>query len=78
MGFTNPFPQKKKVMVTEELNGQKDWTQLLYRRIGYANGSPIAVSGGGMGRFAADALLEIPEGCVMIEEGTLAEAWFFR
>jgi molybdopterin molybdotransferase len=82
MGFADPFPQKKKVMVTEELNGQKDWTQLLYRSINSKNGSLSAVPGSGISRFeamaAADALIEIPEGCAMIEEGTLAEAWFFR
>ncbi len=82
MGFADPFPQKKKVMVTEELNGQKNWTQLLYRRIRHENGSLVAVPGSDMGRFeamaVADALIEIPEGCAVIEAGTLAEAWFFR
>jgi molybdopterin molybdotransferase len=81
MGFADPFPQKKKVFVAEELTGQKNWTQLLYSRIRHENGSLFAAFGSGMSRFeamaAADALIEIPEGCAVIEEGTLAGAWLF-
>ena len=82
MGFTDPLPQKRKVRVTEALSGQKNWTQLLYSRVTYENGSLFAVPLSGMSRFeamaAADALVEILEGCVVIAEGSLAEAWFFR
>ena len=82
MGFAKSLPHKRKVLVTEELTGQKNWTQLLYSRMGYENASLFAVPLRGMGRFeamaAADALIEIPEGCAMIEEGGLAEAWLFR
>ncbi len=82
MGFPEPLPPKKKVIVTEELSGQKNWTQLIYSRVTCADGSLFAVPGKNMSRFeamaAADALIEIPEGCARIEEGTLANAWFFR
>ena len=81
MGFADPLPQKKKVFVTEELNGQKNWTQLLYRRIEYENGSLVAIPERDMSRFeamaAADALVEIPEGCAVIKKGVLTGAWFF-
>ncbi len=82
MGFANSLPHKRKVLVAEELTGQKNWTQLLYSRMRYENASLFAVPLSGMSRFeamaAADALIEIPEGCAMIEEGALAEAWLFR
>lgn len=82
MGFADPLPQKRKVVVTEKVTGQEDWTQLLYSRMKYENGSSLAVPLRSMGRFeamaAADALVEIPEGCTVIEEGTLADAWLFR
>ncbi|MBU1233995.1 MAG: molybdopterin molybdotransferase MoeA [Proteobacteria bacterium] len=82
MGFANPLPQKRKVVVTEELTGQENWTQLLYSRTKYENGILVAVPLRSMGRFeamaTADALIEIPEGCAVIGEGTPAEAWLFR
>ncbi len=81
MGFMNCLPEKRPVFVTEKLAGQKDWTQLVYSRVKYADGSLYAVPLNKMGRFAAmakaNALIEIPEGCTAIREGSLAQAWFF-
>ena len=81
MGFKNFLPQKRKVFVTDELIGQKDWTQFVYSRATYDNGLLLAVPLRGMGRLeamaTANALIEIPEGCAMIKEGALADAWFF-
>jgi len=82
MGFTNPLPPKRKVLVREELTGQGNWTQLVYGRVKYETGSLSARPLLGKGRFeamaVADALIEIPEGCAVIRKGTLAEAWFFK
>lgn len=81
MGFMNCLPPKRQVLVTKGLTGQKDWTQLVYSSVKYANGSVYAVPLSDMKRLeamaTADALIEIPEGCVAIREGSLAEAWFF-
>ena len=81
MGWENCLPQKKKIFVTEKLTGQKDWTQLIYCRIHAENGSLYAEPLGKMKRLAAmahaNALIEIPEGCAVIEKGTLAKAWCF-
>lgn len=81
MGFMNCLPPKRQVLVTKRLTGQKDWTQLVYSSVKYANGSVYAVPLSDMKRLeamaTADALIEIPEGCVAIREGSLAEAWFF-
>ena len=82
MGFAEPLPKKKKVFVTEELTGQKDWTQLLYSKMQYDNACLSARILGHMSRFeamaAAEVLVEIPEGCTIIEKESLASAWFFR
>ena len=82
MGFSNCLPAKRQVFDTEELTGQKNWTQLVYARVKYANGSLYAVPLRDIGRFAsmaaANALIELPEGCAAIGKGSLAEAWFFR
>jgi len=82
MGFSDPFPQKNKVHVTKELNGQKNWTQLIYGEIECENGSVVAVPASGVSRFeamaSADILIEIPEGRTAIEKDTLAETWFVR
>jgi len=82
MGFASPFPLKKNVYTTEELTGQKDWTQLLYCKVKYENGSLSALPLKSLSRFeamaAADILVEIPEGCAVIGKGELANAWFFR
>ncbi len=81
MGYTNCLPRKRQVFVTEELTGQKDWTQLVYSRVRSGNGSLYAVPLRNIRRFEAmakaNALIEIPEGCAVIQEGSLAEAWFF-
>ncbi len=81
MGFGNFLPKKRKVQVTEELTGQKNWTQLVYSRVKHKNGSLFADPLSSMGRFEAMAeangLIEIPEGCAMISKTGLAEAWFF-
>ncbi len=81
MGFTNFLPEKRKLQVTEELTGQKNWTQLVYSRVKHENGSLFADPLSSMGRFEAmteaNGLIEIPEGCAMISKTSLAEAWFF-
>jgi molybdopterin molybdotransferase len=80
MGFTNGLPPKRKVFVTEELTGQRDWTQLVYGRVNYTDGCLYAAPLRNTGRLAAmanaNALIEIPEGCAAISQGFLAEAWF--
>ena len=82
MGYTDFLPQKRKVLLSEELTGQKNWTQLVYSRTKYENGSLLGVPLRDMGRLeamaAADSLLETPEGCAVIREGAWAEAWCFR
>jgi len=82
MGFLDCLPQKKKVFVTEELTGQEDWTQLVYSRASHEKGLLYAAPLRSMGRLeamaAANALIEIPEGCRLLKKDSLAEAWFFR
>lgn len=82
MGFKNFLPPKRKVFVKAELTGQEDWTQLVYSSAKYDNGHLFAVPLRSMGRLEAMAtastLIEIPEGCPMIKENALAEAWFFN
>lgn len=82
MGFNHCLPPKRQVFVTKDLVGQKDWTQLVYGRVQYANGSLYAVPLNNMRRLQAMAeanvLIEIPEGCGAIQENSLAEAWFFN
>jgi molybdopterin molybdotransferase len=81
MGFKNFLPPKRKVFVAEELTGQEDWTQLEYSSANYDNGRLSAVPLRSTGRLEAmtkaNALIEISEGCKIIKEGALAEAWFF-
>ena len=81
MGFSNFLPPKRKVFVKENLTGQEDWTQLVYSSAKYDNGLLHAAPLRRMGRLEtmamANALIEIPEGCAMLKEGALAEAWFF-
>lgn len=81
MGFKNFLPEKRKLQVTEELTGQKNWTQLVYSRVRHENGSLFADPLSSMGRFEAMAeangLIEIPEGCAMISKTSLVEAWLF-
>jgi molybdopterin molybdotransferase len=81
MGWMNCLPRKKEVFVTEKLAGQKDWTQLIYCKIHAKNGSLCAEPLGKMRRFEAmanaNALIEIPEGCAVIEKDSLAKAWCF-
>jgi len=82
MGFKNFLPQKRRVLVTEELAGQENWTQLVYGKVQYENGSLFVSPLQSMGRLEAlakaDTLVEIPEGCTRIRESELADAWFFR
>lgn len=82
MGHMQCLPEKRAVFVSEELSGQRDWTQLVYSRVHSADGALYAVPLSKMGRFVAmaqaNALIEIPEGCSGISEGALAQAWFFR
>jgi MoeA C-terminal region (domain IV) len=64
-------------------NTSKECITWIYNRLSsakYDNGLLFAVPLRSMGRLeamaTANALIEIPEGCTMIKEGTLAEAWF--
>ncbi len=81
MGWVNCLPRKNQIFVTEKLRGQKDWTQLIYCKIYAKKGSLYAQPLGKMRRFEAmanaNALIEIPEDCVVIEKGSLAKAWYF-
>jgi molybdopterin molybdotransferase len=81
MGCTHCLPPKRQVFVTKGLVGQKDWTQLVYGKVQYDNGSLYAVPLNDMRRLeamaTANALIEIPEGCTAIQENSLAGAWFF-
>lgn len=81
MGCSNFLPQKGRVLVTEELIGQENWTQLVYSRVNYADGVRTAVPLRSMGRLeamaAANGLIEIPEGTTVIHEASQAEAWIF-
>ncbi len=82
MGTTDFLPAKRQVFVTEELRGQENWTQVVYSRVKYDKGLLFATPLLGTTRLEAmsmaDALLEIPERCAGVEEGGLAEAWFFH
>lgn len=82
MGFKDFLPQKTKLFVSEELAGQKDWTQLIYSKVKYDNGILCAEPLHCMGRLKAMAeanvLIEIPEGCAVIRKGALADAWLFN
>lgn len=81
MGFKEPLPQKRQVLMAKECKGQKNWTQLIYGGIHDKNASLVAVPLNGMSRFEAMAkaciLIEIPENCEVLNKGALAEAWFF-
>ncbi len=81
MGWSNFLPQKRRVLVTEELVGQENWTQLVYSRVSYQDGVVTAMPLRSMGRLeamaAANALVEIPEGTTVINEVSQAEAWIF-
>lgn len=81
MGFIHCLPPKRQVYVTKSLIGQKDWTQLVYGKVQDVGGSLFAFPLNDMKRLqamaAANALIEIPEGCTAIQENSLAEAWFF-
>ena len=76
MGCTHCLPRKRQVSVTEELTGQKDWTQLVYSSVKYVGGSLYAVPLGNLKRLEAmakaNALIEIPEGCAALREDALA------
>jgi molybdopterin molybdotransferase len=79
MGYKDFLPPKMKVMVTENLAGQEDWTQLLYSGIRSTDGVYSAVPLNYLGRLeamaAADSLIEIPEECGAIRAGSMADAW---
>jgi len=81
MGWSHFLPQKRRVLVTEELIGQENWTQLIYSRVSYEDGVVTALPLRSMGRLeamaAANSLVEIPEGTTVINEVSQAEAWIF-
>ncbi len=81
MGYVNPLPQKRKVLVTEELSGIENWTQLVYGKVKYENDSFYAIPLTRAARLEAmamaNALIEIPEGCTVLKEGGQAAAWVF-
>jgi molybdopterin molybdotransferase len=79
MGIKPCLPRKRQVLVTEQLKGQADWTQLIYARMHFADGILTATPLRRMGRLEAmaraNALIEIPEGRAALEEGSPAQAW---
>ncbi|GAB6190603.1 molybdopterin molybdotransferase MoeA [Desulfocastanea catecholica] len=81
MGWSDFLPEKRRVLVTEELIGQENWTQLVYGRVSCEDGVVTAVPLRRMGRLeamaAANGLIEIPEGTTVIHEASQAEAWLF-
>ncbi len=82
-GVVHFLPPKRHVNVSEKLTGQKDWTQLVYGRLRYDNGSlyakPLQIKKKRLEVMAsADVLIEIPEGSTEICKDSLAEAWFYR
>jgi molybdopterin molybdotransferase len=81
MGWSHFLPQKRRVLVTEELIGQENWTQLIYSRVSYKDGLVTALPLRSMGRLeamaTANSLIEIPEGTTVINEVSQAEAWIF-
>ncbi len=82
IGCENYLPRKDTVQVAGELSGQENWTQLVYSRVQSENGLLTAVPLSGVGRLEAMAigngLIEIPEGCVGINEGAQANAWLYN
>jgi len=82
MGYPNPLPHRRKALMTEELTGQENWTQLVYSTTTWKNGSLVAAPVRGLSRLetlaVADALVEISEGCKKIRVGEPADAWLFR
>lgn len=82
MGYENPLPQQRKVLVTEELSGKENWTQLVYSKVQYENdslcASPLLRAARLEAMVMANALIEMPEGCAVIKERSLANAWVFN
>lgn len=82
MGFVDFLPAKVQAHVTKKINGQQSWTQLLYSKTRQNGGILYADPVRDLGRLdamaAADSLVEIPEGCSEVREGSLAGAWLFR
>lgn len=81
MGHKRCTTPKTVVQATEELFGQKDWTQLFYSRIKNVDGRLVASSLSGVGRLetlaAANALLILPEGERKIVPGSCIDAWVY-
>ena len=79
MGIENCFPQKRNAIIETRLTGQKDWTQLTYCLVSYEGDRLLASRLSDCGRLecigAANALLEIPEDCEVIEPGSPVAAW---
>ena len=82
MGYPHIFPARRRVTVCEDYSGQTDWTQLIYTRLRYKNGTlqalPLNNKGRLEGMAAAHALLEIPEGRKRLYKDKSADAWCFR
>jgi molybdopterin molybdotransferase len=82
MGHEDFLLPRREVILSRELAGQRDWTQLVYSQRRYENGSILGVPIRDLGRLevlaAADSLIEIPEGCATIRAGDPAGAWCFR
>ncbi len=81
MGFENCFPVKNKVVVQENLHGQKGWTQLFYSKVEYDGVTLVATPLQSLGRLAsmaaANALVELPESCACVDAGGRVYAWLF-
>ncbi len=82
MGFADFLPPKLRVMVTETLSGQQNWTQLVYCKTRQEDdilfADPLSVKRRLEAMAIADVLVEIPEGCNTVMENSRAGAWRIR
>ena len=81
MGFADFMPPRLRVVVSETLTGQCEWTQLVYGKtrqeadILYAD--PLLTKRRLEAMAMANILIEIPEGCNNVLAGDKATAWLF-
>lgn len=82
MGYQDFLPTKQTVTVTENLTGQRNWTQLFYAQTrcndGILSATPLKRSDRFQAMAQADSLIEIAEDQEKIEKGRQAKAWIFR
>lgn len=82
MGYKDFLPKQQTVTVSENLRGQKDWTQLVYAKTRCIDGALFSEPLTGLNRFQAmamaDSLIEIPENLIEIGKNSHGKAWIFR